>query len=336
MSVDGLRIGVLGCADIAARRTIPAILASGMRLTAVASRTGEKARALADRFGTEAVTGYERLLERDDIDAVYIPLPIGMHEQWATAALEAGKHVLVEKAATATEQAARRLVGLANARGLLLMENFTFLQHTQHAQVQRLVAEGAIGRPRLFTGEFGFPLADRSTIRHHPELGGGSLLDAGCYPVRAAQLFLGATAAVRASTLSIDTDTGVDIAGSALLSDADGLAAQCSFGFSHAYRSTYALWGESGRISLSWAFTPPAATRPVLRIERQDHVEERALRGDDQWVNTLRRFAELTARPAEHTREHEQIVRQAALLEAVARQAHTVRVQENEVPSPAE
>lgn len=325
MSGDGISFGVLGCADIAARRTIPALLAGGMRLAAVASRTGEKARTFTDRFGGVALTGYERLLERDDIDAVYIPLPISMHERWATAALEAGKHVLVEKAATACPRAARRLTGLAADRGLLLMENFTFLQHTQHTVVQQLVAEGAIGRPRLFTGEFGFPLADRSTIRHHPELGGGSLLDAGCYPVRAAQLFLGETPSVLGSTLTVDAEAGVDVAGTALLSDARGVAAQCSFGFVHAYRNTYAIWGESGRISLSWAFTPPATTRPVLRMERQDHVEERVLPADDQWTNTVRRFAELTANPAEHAREHEQLVRQAVLLDAVARGAHTVR-----------
>ncbi|MEV7546094.1 Gfo/Idh/MocA family oxidoreductase [Streptomyces sp. NPDC089915] len=323
MSGGDLRIGVLGCADIAARRTIPAVRAAGLRLTAVASRTGEKARAFGERFAVEAVTGYERLLERDDVDAVYLPLPIALHERWATAALEAGKHVLVEKAATATGAAARRLTALAADRGLLLMENFTFLRHTQHAEVRRLVAEGAIGRPRLFTGEFGFPLADRSTIRHHPELGGGSLLDAGCYPVRAAQLFLGDDVSVLGSTLGMDPEAGVDVAGTALLADADGLAAQCSFGFAHAYRNTYALWGESGRISLSWAFTPPAGTRPVLRIERQDHVEERTLAADDQWANALRHFADLTARPAGHAREHERIVRQAALLEAVAARAHT-------------
>ncbi|GHF28255.1 Gfo/Idh/MocA family protein [Streptomyces morookaense] len=319
MTADGIGIGVLGCADIAARRTIPAILGAGMRLAAVASRSGDKARAFADRFGGVAIAGYRRLLERDDVDAVYIPLPIGMHEEWAAAALEAGKHVLVEKAATADPRAARRLVGLAAERGLLLMENFTFLQHSQHAEVGRLVAEGAIGRPRLFTGEFGFPLTDRSTIRHHPELGGGSLLDAGCYPVRAAQLFLGGSTNVLGSTLDIDECAQVDVAGSALLGDGNGMAAQCSFGFVHSYRNTYAIWGETGRIQLGWAFTPPATTRPVLRIERQDHVEERVLPADDQWVNTIRKFADLTTRPAEHEREHGQLVRQAALMEAVAR-----------------
>ncbi|MGW2425652.1 Gfo/Idh/MocA family protein [Streptomyces sp. NPDC001709] len=320
---DGrLRIGVLGCADIAVRRAAPAVRAAGLTLAAAASRDAGKARAFTDRFGGTLLHGYEALLAREDIDAVYIPLPVALHEEWATAALEAGKHVLLEKAATTTGRGARRLTALAASRDLLVMENFTFLHHGQHAEVRRLVEDGAIGRPRLFTGEFGFPLADRSTIRHHPELGGGCLLDVGCYPLRAAQLFLGDAPAVLGATLGIDAEAGVDVAGTVLLSGADGLAAQCAFGFVHGYRNTYALWGEAGRISLAWAFTPPATTGPVLRIERQDHVEERVLRADDQWANALRRFAELTGRPAEHHVEHERLVRQADVLEAVAGRAH--------------
>ncbi|GHC38472.1 hypothetical protein [Streptomyces cinnamoneus] len=87
----------------------------------------------------------------------------------------------------------------------------------------------------------------------------------------------------------------MDVAGTTLLSDGDEFTEQRSFGFVHACRNPYAQGGESGRISLTWAFSLPATTCPVLRIEREDHVEERVLQADGQWVNTFRRRPSLWA-----------------------------------------
>jgi dTDP-3,4-didehydro-2,6-dideoxy-alpha-D-glucose 3-reductase len=318
-----LRFGVLGCADIAARRAIPGIKAGGCALAAVASREAAKAKAFADRFDCAPVHGYEGLLQRDDVDAVYLPLPNSMHEEWVVAALEAGKHVLVEKAATTSAAAARRITALAERRGLLLVENFAFLRHSQHAELRRLVGQGTVGRPQLVEAAFGIPLHDRGTIRHRPELGGGARLDTGCYPVRWAQQFLGPDAEVVGATLRVDRASGVDVSGTALLVDGEGLAAQCAFGFEHGYRSTCSVWGETGRISLPTAFTPPPTARPVLRTEKQDLVEERTLPADDQFANVMSTFAELVGKPELHAAPRDMLVRQAELLAAVREKAHT-------------
>nr|AKA59100.1 NDP-hexose-3-reductase [Streptomyces sp. WAC2288] len=316
---EPIGIGVLGAADIAWRRGIPAIeRCERLRLAAVASRSLEKAQAVAERFGCAAVAGYERLLERDDVDAVYVPLPNSLHEEWADAALRAGKHVLVEKSLTLSAATARRLVATARERRLAFMENFSFLHHTQHARVLDLVADGAIGTPLSFSGSFGIPRTAPSLIRYSPELAGGALREIGCYPVRAARLFLGDDLTVTGASLRHDPSVGVDVAGSALLTDGAGVTAHCDFGLTHAYRNTYAVWGSEGRIEVDWAFTPPPETRPVIRVHRADVREERVLPGADQFLGMLTAFAEACADPSAHEHHGDDAIGQAILLEAIA------------------
>src|SRR5258708_37754162 len=128
-----IRIGIMGCANIALRSVIPAILElhDKFDLVAIASRTPEKALKAADQFNILPVTGYDNLLARDDIDAIYMPLPTGLHEKWVTNALEAGKHVFAEKSLAVDYDSAQRLIELARARKLLLMENFMVRFHSQ-------------------------------------------------------------------------------------------------------------------------------------------------------------------------------------------------------------
>src|SRR5258708_29641781 len=140
---QGVGIGVLGCADIAVRRALPAIQETPFHLVAVASRSQEKAARVAARFGCKAVAGYERILEMSDVDAVYIPLPNSEHAEWARRALSAGKHVLIEKPAVTTADAGRALVSLAEELGLVAMENFAFLHHPQDEQARSLVSTGS-------------------------------------------------------------------------------------------------------------------------------------------------------------------------------------------------
>ncbi|MEV5713126.1 Gfo/Idh/MocA family oxidoreductase [Amycolatopsis mediterranei] len=315
--VTAPRFGILGCADIAARKTVPAMATAGLRVTAVASRSAAKAATFTARFGGEAVTGYAALLERPDVDAVYIPLPIALHREWAEAALEAGKHVLVEKTATIGTAAAARLVELATARGLVVMENFAFPHHSQHAEVAELVTKGVVGEPRLITADFGIPPTAPSGIKYSAALGGGSLRETGCYPIRAAWPYL-RTPEVAGAVLARSGE--VDVSGSALLSDGE-VAAQCSFGFVHTYRNAMSVWGSEGRLTLDWAFTPPATTRPVLRLESQDVREERTLPADDQFRNVLLHFASLIGDPAGRACEYETLLTQARLLEEVVARA---------------
>jgi predicted dehydrogenase len=289
-----LRIGVLGCAEIARRRALPAFVARpGVRLVAVASRDGVKAASFAAEFDCAAVTGYQALLDRDDVDAIYLPLPPALHVPWTRKALQAGKHVLAEKPLATDAADATELVELAAARGLVLMENFAFLHHPQLALVRRLIADGEIGELRGITAEFGFPPVEPTSIRCQPELGGGALLDAGVYPIRTARLFLGVDIDVLGASLRMDPASGVDVGGAALLVDADGVTGQLAFGFDRAYRCTYTLWGSKGRLIADRAFSAPPGFQPPVRLERQAGTKELAAPASAQFETITARFAEL-------------------------------------------
>ncbi len=160
-------------------------------MVAVASRTKEKAAHFAQKFSCEAIKGYSNLINIDDIDAVYIPLPTGLHEEWIINALNKGKHVIAEKSLATDYTSARRIINEAKNRQLLVMEDFMFTYHHQHAFVKKLIREGEIGDIHFFKSSFGFPPRSEGDIRYNKKLGGGALLDAGGYVVKATQLFQG-------------------------------------------------------------------------------------------------------------------------------------------------
>jgi len=316
-----LRIGVLGCAEIARRRMLPAIAAQpGLRLAAVASRDAERAEPLAAQYGCRAVQGYRELVESPDLDAVYVPLPIALHAEWVAAALEAGKHVLAEKPLTADPAATAALLRLAEQRGRVLMENVMFVHHPVHGQVRQLVADGAIGELRMFSAAFAIPGLPPTDIRHRPELGGGALLDVGYYPARAALHFLGDGLTVAGATLHHGPGSAVETSGAAVLQAPDGVIAQLAFGMTHAYRNSYELWGSTGRIRVERAFTPPADQAPTVLLERGGETEHLTFAPADQVAATLTAF---TAAVTEGGAPDPLILRQAELLHSLRARAES-------------
>ncbi|WP_320782572.1 Gfo/Idh/MocA family oxidoreductase [Streptomyces sp. CRN 30] len=287
-----LRVGVLGASSVAVRRMLPALReVPDTVVTAIASREREKAERIAADVGCEAVHGYERLLERHDIDAVYVSVPNSRHYTWANAALEAGKHVLSEKPLTTGSADTGALARVAVERGLVLRENLAFVHHGLHRRVAELVAQGRLGELRHVDAAFCFPPLPAHDVRYRPELGGGALLDAGIYPVRLAQYFLGDDLTVAGAVLHDDPALGVDVAGSAVLAASAGQIATVNFGFVHTYGSRYTLWGSQARLTVDRAFTPPATMAPVVRIEEQDHAEELVLPAEHQFAGSVTAFA---------------------------------------------
>lgn len=317
-------LGILGCADIAMRKVLPAAVRNpGIKTTVVASRDGDKARRVAGRFGVDAVHGYQGVLDRPDVDAVYIPLPPAMHAEWVERALRAGKHVLAEKPLTTDQRATGTLVVLASATRRVLMENYMFLQHGQHLRIKRMIADGVIGEPREVRATFAIPPRPASDIRHRADLGGGALLDVGGYPVRAALLLLGTDLRVAGAYLRRSSRLGVDVGGSVLLVRTDGVTAQLSFGMEHFYTSSYEVLGSAGRIRLSHAFTPPPEHVPIARLERRDGERDVVMDAEDQCAATLAAFVAAVdaAEAGAGTAPDPAIVCQAELIDRIRRLA---------------
>lgn len=326
-NVTPLRVGVIGCADIAWRRALPALEAEPLtEVAAIASRGWDRARRFTDRFGGEPVEGYAALLKRDDIDAVYVPLPAVLHAEWIDQALRAGKHVLAEKPLTTDREQAERLFVLAAERRLLLMENFMFLHHPQHQRVADMIEEGAIGELRSFAASFTIPPKPQGDIRYQADVGGGALLDIGVYPIRAAGFFLGMDLDVAGAVLRYERSHGVVVGGSALLTDRQGVTAQLTFGMEHSYTNSYEFRGSTGRLSLNRVFTPPATYQPVVHVERQDHSEQFVLPSDDQFAKSVRAFAQAVL-SGEHPEEWSRnSVGQAALVDSVRTNARNIDI----------
>ncbi|MFC5186383.1 Gfo/Idh/MocA family protein [Actinomadura harenae] len=317
-----LRIGVLGCASIAERQILPALARMPeARVTAVASRSAARAHEFAARFGGTPVHGYERLLERGDVDAVYIPLPAALHAEWTERALRGGRHVLVEKPLTTGREETARLAALARSLGLRLMENRMFAHHPQHTRVRELIANGAVGKLRTLSAALAFPPRPPDDIRYDPALGGGALLDVGYYPVQAAMMLLPGSLTVAGAVLHHDTGAGVDTGGDVLLRGEGDVAAHLTFGFRHAYRSRYEVWGSRGRIILDRAFTPPSTWQPVLHLEQQDREERLALSPANHYQAALECFVRAVrddgAERAALETALDDAVRCASLLDAV-------------------
>ena len=286
-----LNIAVMGCAGIALRSMIPAIKATPeWNLVAVASRTKEKAGQFAGKFDCEAVVGYKNLLHRDDIDAIYLPLPTGLHDEWINKCLTAGKHVLAEKSIAANYHSAKTMVVAAQSKNLVLMEDFMFQYHSQHKFVFELLQNNEIGEVRVFRAGFGFPPLPKNDFRYDEQVGGGALMDAAGYTVRAVHFILGDDFVVKASNLFIDPETGTNIFGGAFLTNQKGISAQLGFGFDHFYQCNYEIWGSKGKIIADRAFTPKVDYSPLIIVEKQGERHEYLMKPDNHFIGSLREF----------------------------------------------
>jgi xylose dehydrogenase (NAD/NADP) len=225
-----VRLGLLSTARINDQILRAAADSDRVEIVAVGSRDGPRAQAYANEHGLERAHGsYEALLADQEVDAVYISLPNGLHHEWTLKALEVGKHVLCEKPYSRRPEEVDEAFDRAEQARLVLMEGFMFRHHPQTAKVKELVEEGAVGRVRLVRAAFSFVLEDLADVRARPELDGGSLMDVGCYCVSGSRYLAGEPE--RAIGEQILGPTGIDISFHGTLRFPDDVVAQfdCSF-----------------------------------------------------------------------------------------------------------
>lgn len=287
-----IKIGVMGCANIAIRSIIPKIKENPLfELVYIASRSIDKAKKYADLFECKALGSYDELVLSNEIDAVYMPLPTGLHEEWVLKSLENDKHILIEKSLAVNFESAKKMVNKAKEKDLLIMEDFMFLYHSQQNQIKELINSGEIGEIRCFRSSFGFPPFTDDNFRYNKELGGGALLDAAAYTVRASQLFFGDDLNVQAAQLNNIPNKEVDIYGGAFLTDSKGTVMQLAFGFDNYYQCNYEFWGSKGKLTVHKSFTPKENEEPLITINKQDETKEYRLPSDDHFKNILTEFA---------------------------------------------
>jgi len=276
-----VRFGILGAARIGPTALINRAASNlGASVVGVAASSPAKAEAYAaDHRIARAFGGYEALLASPEIDAVYNALPPAYHARWSIAALEAGKHVLCEKPFAMDAGEARRMVDAARASGCQLLEAFHYRCHPFFRRGLELLRSGTIGAVRHIEAVFNARLPDRpGELRYIPALGGGALMDLGCYPVNA----LGALAGDgwRVTRASCERGpSGVDLTTAAELELDSGITAAvyCSMArpTPGSHDTHIRIEGEDGRLLLENFVAPHLGNR--IRIEAgADIVEESA------------------------------------------------------------
>jgi predicted dehydrogenase len=260
-----LRWGILGTGHIAGVFARGVAASQSGELVAVGSRAQPPAERFAREFGaTRAHGSCEALLADHEVQAIYVGVPHPWHAEWAIRAAQAGKHVLCEKPLTLNRAGAEQVAAAARSAGVLLMEAFMYRCHPQTAKVVELVTGGALGRVGLVQATFSFRTEFNPANRWwNRELGGGGILDVGCYPVSFARLIAGAAEGRPfADPVSVagagqrHPQTGVDVVAAALLTFANGVIAQVACGIGLQQDNSLRVYGSAGWLHVPVPWKP--------------------------------------------------------------------------------
>ncbi|MCB0110324.1 MAG: Gfo/Idh/MocA family oxidoreductase, partial [Caldilineaceae bacterium] len=270
--------GIIGAGSIAK------VFANGLRfsktgqLSAVASRTAGKADALADLFGVEKrYDSYEAILADPEIDAVYISTIHPAHLEPVLMAAKAGKHLLIEKPIAMNADDAAQMVAAARDNDVFLMEGFMYRCHPQIAKMVELIQDGAIGEVLVVRSTFGYHAGFNPNSRaYNRELGGGGILDVGCYPASMVRLIAGAAAGklfldpTELKATGVVGETGVDHYTSATLKFENGIVAQIATAVACNLPPDTVIYGSEGILSVPnpWLpSTPCRSAREALPLD---------------------------------------------------------------------
>jgi xylose dehydrogenase (NAD/NADP) len=288
-----VRWGVMSTANIGRVAVNPAIQASANgELIAVASRDGARARAFATDHGIPKGLGsYEALLDDDEIDAVYIPLPNSMHREWTMRAAEAGKHVLCEKPLALSAAECQEMAAAAEENGVKLMEAFMYRFHPRTRRVVSMVRDGVVGELGAIRSAFTFRLRSRDNIRLDPDLGGGALMDVGCYCVNVSRTLAGEEP-VEVQASARWSDRGVDEALTGILRFPGGAVAHFDCALDLERSEAYEVAGSEGQLRVPAAFLPGTADVDIVESRGREGEVAHTVPGDDEYRLMVEHFAD--------------------------------------------
>jgi predicted dehydrogenase len=274
--MNKVRWGVLSTADIAIGKVIPAMQQGKyIQVTAIASRNLERSKAAAAQLGIpQAYGSYEELLADPEIDAIYNPLPNNLHVPWSIKALEAGKHVLCEKPIALTFSEAQKLADVAKQYPhLKVMEAFMYRFHPQWQQARQMVNEGKIGQLRAIQSFFSYYLDDANNIRNIAEVGGGGMLDIGCYTVSLSRFIFNAEPERVCGIVEYDPRLNTDRLASSILDFGSATSTfTCSTQLVPYQRVN--IFGTTGRIEIEIPFNAPPEKPCKIWYQNGEEIEE--------------------------------------------------------------
>lgn len=287
-----IHFGIIGCSSIAERTIIPAMKEINIvNLKMIGSRSKKKAATIAKKFSCDLYGDYKEVLERNDIDAVYISLPPALNEEWVIKSAKAGKHILCEKSATVSYNSAKRMVYECKKNDVRILEGFSFRFHPQHNKILKTVKEGVLGKLFSFYGSYGFTIAySKENFRFKKELGGGVLNDIGCYLICASRMIFQNQPLSILCNLDIDKKLDVDVRGSMYIKYPDNCVALATFSYDTFFQSTYNVWGSDGFVALKRAFNIRKNMSALINLQTRNKIKHLKLKPADQYKLMITEF----------------------------------------------
>ncbi|WP_323014419.1 Gfo/Idh/MocA family oxidoreductase [Devosia sp.] len=296
MATRKIRWGILSTANIGMQKVIPAIQKSAhSEVVAIASRSGEKARAVAARLGiARAHDSYEALLADPDIDAIYNPLPNHLHVPMTLAAAKAGKHVLCEKPIALSAAQAEELRQCPPDR--IVMEAFMVRFHPQWQRVRDIIRSGELGEIRAINAVFSYNNVDPANVRNQADIGGGGIMDIGCYPITAARYFFEAEPARVVSLVERDPNFGTDRLASVIADFGGGRQLNFICSTQATPHQRVQVLGNKAKLEIVIPFNAPADERTAITIDTGSPADGSLARREilpacDQYTEQAEAFA---------------------------------------------
>ena len=295
-----VRWGILSTANIGMTKVTPAIQqAENCEVVAIASRSEEQAQGAASQLGIPGFyASYEALLEADEVDAVYIPLPNNLHHEWTIKAAATGKHVLCEKPIGLSAAEGEEMAAACDEAGVKLEEAFMYRHHPTWVEAVRLLGSGAIGELQAVQSWFSYFNDDPNNIRNRVQLGGGAIMDIGCYCINLSRMLFEAEPTRVEAAVRRDPTMGIDIVSSAVLEFPGG--GQATFTCStraEDYQRVHIV-GTHGRIDIEIPFNIPPDRETRIFVTRGGDppvaptTETLAFSAADQYTIQARLFAQ--------------------------------------------
>lgn len=324
-----IRWGVLGAANIAVKKVIPAMQSGDLcEITAIASRDLEKARRFADELNIPRIYGsYEELLADAEIDAIYNPLPNHLHVEWSIRAAEAGKHVLCEKPLAMSAEEARKLIETRDRTGVKIEEAFMVRTHPQWLVVRDLIKNERIGKVQAVAGFFSYFNDDASNIRNQAEIGGGALMDIGCYCINLSRFIFDDEPKRVSSLIERDGTTKIDKLTSAMLDFPNGQATfTCSTQLVPYQRIQ--IFGSKGRIEVEIPVNIPVDSPTRIFVDDVgdlygENIKTIEIPAANQYTIQGNLFSRAILENSEQPIPLEDSVKNMAVIEAVFRAAES-------------
>ncbi len=324
-----IRWGILGAANIAVKKVIPAMQAGKFcEIAAIASRSLDKAKRAANDLEIPKFYGsYDELLNDAEIDAIYNPLPNDLHVEWTIKAAEKGKHVLCEKPLAMAAKEARKLIEIRDQTGVKIQEAFMVRTHPQWLKIRDLIASGKIGKVEAMTMFFSYFNDNQSNIRNKIENGGGALMDIGCYCVSLSRFILGEEPRRVAALIERDENSGIDKLTSAMLDFPSCQAAfTCSTQLIPFQRMQF--FGAQGRLEVEIPVNIPPDTPTRIFIDNTGdlygkNIETIEIPAADQYTIQGDLFSKAILENSEQAISLEDSVKNMTIIDAIFRAAES-------------